>query len=184
MKSLIDYQAQVAQVRLCPVASSRGKLPASQTEGNAEAPWWWDSNSDPKLDLGSYSINSWLYTYEGASQWFADKEKYFPKDTSVTQPALTPSFMDANWPDTWPTKNDKPPTDLYKGSVSTALGRIMLARHPVMRNARAVSNEKVPGAICMSYVDGHAAKLPLQKIKTVIWHRNYEPIEDPWKTTP
>jgi len=184
MKSLIEYQAQVALVRLCPVAASRGKLAVGQTEGNAEAPWFWNAYRDVKLDLGSYSINSWLYTFEGASQWVSDREKYFPRDTSIERPTLTPMFMDAIWPDTWPTKDDKPPTDLFKGQQSTALGRVMLARHPLDRRARTTSGQPVPGGINMEYADGHASKLALQKIKTVYWHRNYVPIDDPWKTKP
>jgi hypothetical protein len=36
----------------------------------------------------------------------------------------------------------------------------------------------------MSYADGHAAKIRLQDIKNVTWHVGYEPIRDPWRTSP
>jgi len=36
----------------------------------------------------------------------------------------------------------------------------------------------------MAYADGHADRLPLPRIKTVIWHKNYQPISDPWSTMP
>jgi len=183
MKTLVLYHASVAAVRLCPMAADRGKLPASQTQGNAAAPWFWNGDANPLLDLGSFAINGWLYTYDGASQWVAEPEKYFPKDTSITQPALTPVFMDANWPDTWPDITDTPPTDLFNGDYNTALGRLCLARHPLTRGARAIQGQKVPGAIDMSYADGHAGKLRLQDIKTVIWNLGYVPVGNPWSTS-
>jgi prepilin-type N-terminal cleavage/methylation domain-containing protein/prepilin-type processing-associated H-X9-DG protein len=182
MKTLILYHSQVANVRLCPVACDRGRL--TTTEGNAAAPWWWDSNRNPVMDIGSYSINSWLYTFQGASQWMPDQQKYFKKDTDILMPPLTPVFFDANWPDAWPQITDTPPTDLFKGDPNTALGRLCLARHPLSRNARAVQRQPLPGAINMSFADGHSTRLLLQKVKTVYWHRNYTPVGDPWKTTP
>jgi hypothetical protein len=180
METLIQYHAQVAAVRLCPVASDRGHL--TTTQGNAAAPWLWNNDGNILLDLGSYALNGWLYTYAGASEWVPEPEKYFPKDTAITQPSMTPVFMDANWPDTWPDVTDTPPTDLFNGDPNTALGRICLARHPLMPNAKAVSNRQVPGAISMSYADGHAGRLPLQDIKTVIWNVGYVSVADPWST--
>jgi prepilin-type N-terminal cleavage/methylation domain-containing protein len=183
MKTLIQYHAQVAAVRLCPMATDRGALPASQGQGNAAAPWLWNGDSSPLLDLGSYAINGWLYTYAGASQWVPEPEKYFPKDTAITQPSLTPVFADANWPDTWIEITGTPPLDLFNGDSATGLGRITLARHPLMRNARAVQGKKLPGAINTSYADGHAGKLRLQDCKTVIWHLGYVPAGNPWATS-
>jgi prepilin-type N-terminal cleavage/methylation domain-containing protein len=42
MKTLIDYDIRVNQVRLCPAANKRPKGMTS-TEGNAAAPWNWSS---------------------------------------------------------------------------------------------------------------------------------------------
>ncbi len=93
--------------------------------------------------------------------------------------------MDAIWPDTWIQANDMPATDLYRGDRATALGRLSIARHPFEgATAKAVSGKPLPSAINVSYVDGHSAKLPLQRIKAVIWHQGYQPIYDPWKSTP
>jgi len=184
MKTLIGYHAQVAAVRLCPMAAERGKLTTTDGQGTAAAPWLWNGDSNPLLDLGSYAINGWLYTYAGASQWVPEPEKYFPKDTAIAQPSLTPVFMDANWPDTWPAITDTPPADLFNGDWNTALGRVCLTRHPLGRGARAIQGQKLPGGISVSYADGHAARLRLQDIKTVIWHLGYRPVANPWSTTP
>lgn len=183
MQTLIDYSIKVNDNRLCPVASSRTPPPPDQTAGTALAPWMW--NNDPKL-TGSYAINGWLYYYDtkpdGVSSWITDKAKFFQKDTLITMPALTPFFMDAIWPDTWPEVGDTPPSDLFLGNVNSSLGRISIARHPLLRQ-HSVSQKPLPSAINVGFVDGHSAKVPLQKLKTVYWHAGYIPVDDPWKTT-
>jgi prepilin-type N-terminal cleavage/methylation domain-containing protein/prepilin-type processing-associated H-X9-DG protein len=191
MKTLINYDIRVNAVRLCPPASKRPKG-MSGGEGNAAAAWLWTSAVMTNLQ-GSYSINGWLYYYEtsnpnGVSRWIpvSERAKFFQKDTAIPFPVTTPFFMDALWPDTWPARNDLPPTDLFAGTVGTSLGRICLARHPLRRGAQArVKNgERLPSGINMSYADGHAGKLLLQDIKRPTWHVDYTPISDPWKTTP
>lgn len=183
MQTLVDYSIKVSDNRLCPVASSRTPTPPDPTAGTATAAWLW--NNDPKL-TGSYSINGWLYYYDskpdGVSTWVTDKAKFFQKDTLVAMPALTPFFMDAIWPDTWPEVSDTPATDLYAGNVNSALGRITIARHPVMRQ-RSATRQPLPSAINIGFVDGHSAKVPLQKLKTVYWHVGYIPVDDIWKTS-
>jgi prepilin-type processing-associated H-X9-DG protein len=91
--------------------------------------------------------------------------------------------MDGIWPDTWPEITDAPSSDLFMGNVNSALGRISIARHPLVRT-RSTSNKPLPSAINIGYVDGHSGKLALQKLKTVYWHVGYVPVEDVWKTTP
>ena len=187
MKTLLDYSIKLNDHRFCPVAASRIPPPPDPTAGTAKAPWLWSTIGNVTVS-GSYSINGWLYYYDtkpdGVSTWITDKAKFFQKDTAVSMPALTPFFVDAIWPDTWPTIQDKPPSDLFLGSVNSSLGRICITRHPLAGNARATTNVRLAGAIDMSYADGHAGRLPLQKVKTVYWHVNYVPVDDPWKTTP
>jgi prepilin-type N-terminal cleavage/methylation domain-containing protein/prepilin-type processing-associated H-X9-DG protein len=190
LKTLIDYQAKVDAIRLCPVAAARPPRPTDPTAGTASAPWLWSLDTYTRTNTGSYSINGWLYYYEtkpnGISTWIGASEvpKFFQKDSAITQAALTPFFMDAIWPDTWISSSDLPPQDLFLGNVNLALGRVCLARHPFLPNARSTSGRQLPSAINMAFADGHAGKLPLQKIKTVIWHNGYQPIYDPWKTSP
>jgi prepilin-type N-terminal cleavage/methylation domain-containing protein/prepilin-type processing-associated H-X9-DG protein len=186
MKTLIDYQAEVAGVRLCPDASSRGTMSPANQQGNAHAPWYWNTDANALIDVGSYAINGWLYSQ---SAFFPPSDPnyypmYFMKESLITMPDQTPVFMDALWPDTWPQASDLPPTDLYNGTSTSPLGRICLARHPLMANATVSANQKLPGAINMSYADGHANKVPLQQIKYQVWHVGYTPIANPWSTIP
>ncbi len=191
MKTLLDYSIKVNDNRFCPVASSRKPPPPDPTAGTALHPWLWSTTGSGASAVeiaGSYSINGWLYYYDtkpgGISTWINDVPKFFQKDVAVTHPSLTPFFMDAIWPDTWPAITDTPSTDLYLGNVNSSLGRISIARHPLQRNAKAVTAKPLAGAIQMGFVDGHAEKLQLQKLKTVYWHKGYVPVDDPWRTTP
>jgi prepilin-type processing-associated H-X9-DG protein len=53
-----------------------------------------------------------------------------------------------------------------------------------LRRQQAVSGQHLPSAINIGYVDGHSAKIPLQKLKTVYWHVGYVPVDDVWRTSP
>jgi prepilin-type N-terminal cleavage/methylation domain-containing protein len=187
MKTLMDYSIKVKDNRLCPAASSRVPAPPDPIAGTAFAPWYWSQWGDTNM-IGSYAINGWLYYYDtkadGVSTWITDQAKFFQKDSNIQKPDLTPLFVDALWPDLWPTIADVPPADLVLGNVNSSLGRCCLARHPSVRNARATSGQKLPSGLDMSYSDGHAGKLPLQQIKMVYWHKGYVPVGDPWRTTP
>jgi len=192
MQSLVAYSARVDAIRLCPVAAVRPPHPTDPTAGTAAAPWYWSLQMDTynATNTGSYSINGWLYYYEiknnGISTWIStgDLPKFFQKDSAISQPSLTPFFMDAIWPDTWPVASDLPPKDLFLGDVNSSIGRICLARHPFVPNAKSASGKPLPSAINVGFTDGHSARVPLQKIKTLIWHKDYQPVWDPWKTAP
>lgn len=188
MKTLLNYDIRVNNVRLCPTTTRTGKLPTAPTviAGTAAAPWDWSSVITNMI--GSYAINGWLYYYDtsnpnGVSRWVdpSQRPKFFQRDTAIVSPSTTPYFMDALWPDLWPAKEDLPPADLFQGDSLTSLGRCCLSRHPLMR-FKAKSGQPLPSAINMSYADGHAGKLKLQDIKNVTWHVGYEPINNPWRT--
>jgi len=184
METLISYSIKVNDNRLCPVAAGRVPAPPDPTAGTAAAAWIWNSDTNR---TGSYSITGWLYYYDtkpdGVSTWISDKAKFFQKDTLISKPALTPFFMDAIWPDTWPEIVDTPAADLFVGNVNSGLGRISIARHPLVRT-QSRFGKPLPSAINIGYADGHSGKLPLQQLKTVYWHVDYMPVDDVWKTTP
>jgi len=187
MKPLMPYQGQSAGVRLCPVANSRAGMATNQQQGTASAPWFWKINPDPTLNLGSYAINGWLYNIGGSNNFVAtitESTNYFPNSLAIPLPGQTPVFMDANWPDVWPEITSVPATDLFTGDSDYPLGRISLARHPLKTRCTVNEGEPLPSAINMSYADGHAALLPLQQMKTVIWHLGYQPVNDPWQMIP
>jgi len=109
--------------------------------------------------------------------------KCFQKESAITRTPETPTFFDAIWPDNWPKITDKLYSDLSKGTRDTALGRCSIARHPE-KPEKAVSGQRVPGAINMGFADGHASEWKLQEIKNVVGPVGYTPNADPWATAP
>lgn len=175
MKTLIENYGKVAAVRLCPSAPERRPPPNSTQEGDAGTAWTWGSATNY---VGSYAINSWMYTYKGADQWVPDKDKYFSSDVAVTSPTTTPFFMDSIWVDTWPQAGDPPARDVYKGDVNAAMGRITIARHGSGSGHKGSqpipAGTRLPGAINLAFVDGHVAVTPLEKLWSLTWHLGYK----------
>jgi prepilin-type N-terminal cleavage/methylation domain-containing protein len=198
MKTLINYHAQVSEIRLCPTAPNRRDRGRSIPMGDAKTCWYWAG--DPKLNTGSYCMNRWLYTSKYGDGTFikpADTPKFFPSMDSVKQPDITPTFFDSPWVDAWPKIDSKPSVglDLINGEVSGSLpssgipldagslDRVLIARHPLTPGKTAFM-QRIPGFIDMGYVDGHAENLRLQDVKTRMWHQNFTPVANPWLITP
>jgi prepilin-type N-terminal cleavage/methylation domain-containing protein/prepilin-type processing-associated H-X9-DG protein len=189
MKTLIDYQARVAEVRLCPAARIRGTAPGGSAAGTATKPWYWGSSPDPVYRSGSYSINGWIYKYPGGGidqhVMPANVSKFFQKESGIQRPVETPTFFDAVWPDAWPQASHAVPNnfDLATGGSGGGWERLLISRHPA-KPGRTVSGQPIPGKINLGFADGHAENFKLQRIKTVRWHVDYSPLSDPWSTTP
>lgn len=196
MLTLIQYQANVSTVRLCPLATSRGNLSVGAYQGTAGAPWRWGTDMDTNQGLGSYAINGWLYsqssynspvTATGAPTVYAPM--YYVRESDFTMPDQTPVFFDGVWPDAWPMETDVPTTvtspgafDLYLGSGGAdGLSVGCIYRHPVPTHGTVTTGQPLPGAINMGFADGHASRLPLQQMKTVLWHVGYVVSGDPWQ---
>ena len=186
MQTLISYQSQVAAVRLCPTASDTNTAAGTQP-GTASKAWFWGGQSDPKLTTGSYTINGWLYYYDSASMGFLNlpPAKFFQKESAITRTSETPTFSDAVWPDAWPQITDSL-SGINVATGSTANGsliRLCIARHP-LKTGTTVLNQTIPGAINMSFADGHASLKKLQDLKNAVWSVGFTPNVNPWATSP
>jgi prepilin-type N-terminal cleavage/methylation domain-containing protein/prepilin-type processing-associated H-X9-DG protein len=177
METLINHYARVAKIRLCPDAPER--IPQNGiADGDAATAWFWAQSATNYT--GSYGINGWLYTYEGASEWIPDKPKYFLKESNVSSPSKTPIFMDAIWPDMWPTAINPPARNLYTGErPSGGIGRCSIARH-LITSPRAAPRSVPPatrlvGGIGVGFVDGHVEMVKLEKLWDLYWHKDYAP---------
>src|SRR5882724_10910176 len=155
METLIIHYARVSAIRLCPDAPDRNPKPSGTTQGDAATSWFW---SGPTNYTGSYGMNSWLYTWEGANQWFSDRSLYFLKDTAITSPSKTPFFMDAVWPDLWPDAKSHPARNLFTGDIGLdggRMGRCTISRHlngsPKSAPRNVPSGQKLPGGIVVSF---------------------------------
>jgi prepilin-type N-terminal cleavage/methylation domain-containing protein len=177
MKTLIDYQAKVTAIRLCPTASSTNRV---NGQGDATHPWSW--NSGPNLMFGSYAMNGWFYPFQGGTQLYfpSDGPKCFGNDGAITSPSQTPYFVDAVWPDIWPKATDRPTGDLFHGGTAAdeEMQRCLIARHggvsPTSSGLLKVDvKQRLPGAINLSFADDHAEMSPLENLWNYQWHLGY-----------
>ena len=187
MQTLYDYDAKVVKIRICPVAPARQFSGAGNFPGRADNAWYWPLASNTNFEHNSYTINGWQYSDSVYNPPSAPPYggMYFTRDASIVAPTVTPVFMDGNWPDIWPQIPDQPPTDLYNPMITcpgVGLSRMCVARHRLMQ-VTVSPGSRLPSAINMTYADGHAAKMPLQNLKSVCWHVGYVGNADPWATT-
>jgi len=170
---------------------------------------WDPSNAGPSLtNEGSYTINGWLYNPDVPSPnnptaYVPDDPQgsYFRKDANIKSPSTTPEFADGVWPDCWPNNNktrvDSPKMsmgccDLLTGDVfnggsgpgSAPLWRVLIARHGSFMPSAAPSrifilNSPLPGAINISFADGHAETVKLYNLWSLTWSSTSTPQGQP-----
>ncbi len=193
MTTLIQYQANVAAVRLCPVASSWTTPPSSQQPGTGNTPWYFSQETSTtvsvsNLNVGSYTINGWLYS--DSTDYFSSatapySAMYYLKPSDIVHPTLTPVFTDGIWPDAWPQITDVPTAGLINAAstIGDEINRVILARHPYLTSATIVQNQPLPGSDNMSFADAHVSPIHMEDIKNVYWSQGYTPVANPWATT-
>jgi prepilin-type N-terminal cleavage/methylation domain len=172
--------AKVDAVRICPMTHD---VPISQrfgNDGSVDTTWTWYFNSGNTNDYGSYCFNGFFY----AGGWItAQPDGYlgydgaFSKETSVTMPALTPIFCDSMWVDAWPRTNNPPCPNLAKGTISTQMGRITIARHGSRPNPIPTAyptKQRLPAAINLVFYDGHSQTVPLENLWTLYWSKDWQ----------
>ncbi len=185
MAILMDYQAKVDEIRVCP--STKDPLQRVRPGGNlpyygtADQTWYWAGSSRPKPYTGSYAYNGWLYS-TGAFRGHSNYQ--YRRESDIESTSQTPVFGDAMWVDAWPTEKDPPPPDLYHGStpnnssVYNGIGRYCIARHggvsPKAAPRKINPDEALPGAINIAFMDGHVALVRLEKLWTLHWHKHWQ----------
>jgi prepilin-type N-terminal cleavage/methylation domain-containing protein len=190
MGRLIDYQAKVDAVRLCPVATEIMGFDANNALqwGTADKAWAWRSSGTApgKLWSGSYCFNGWLYSELRNSKGVVSPEDaagVFSKEFNVLYPAQTPLFTDGNWLDAWPRTNDPPATDLYNGfhgnGFNGKIGRVTIPRHGGFVASRAPrqfdTEQRLPGGINVACYDGHVEASRLENLWNYYWSRTWVP---------
>jgi prepilin-type processing-associated H-X9-DG protein len=109
----------------------------------------------------------------------------FPNPSSVQKPSQTPFFFDEICIDTFPLETDAAATNIYTGETlafQAGGGRGMacctILRHGGRTASSSVayhSGQPLPGAINMTFADGHGELVKLQNLWTYTWHLNWSP---------
>ncbi len=197
LTTLIRYYSKENALRLCPSAPQpvNDATGPGTWQGTAANAYVWNAavNPDP-TNMGSYAVNGWLYDTHGddpPTQWVRDDPpgSYFPKDTAIKHPTTTPEFVDAAWPDLWPSPTDTPedPADLYDGAGNAAGAPMMLraciARHgsrpPQSAPTAAPINQPFPGLVNLGLADGHVETANLDDLWSYTWSGTFVPAKRP-----
>lgn len=149
--------SQVMKISYCPDAKKPHELGGL---GSATEAWTFQGTT-----TGSYGMNLWLIpegpAYNGLSD-VLDMKNCFER-FSHANPGLTPAFGDCNWVGSWPGSDDFVPSDLEQGSSLHAGGRFM-GRFVINRHSKAIN---------LGFADAHAERVPLEKLWTLKWHKNF-----------
>jgi prepilin-type N-terminal cleavage/methylation domain-containing protein/prepilin-type processing-associated H-X9-DG protein len=161
-----------------------------------------ERSSDPtERRTGSYAPNGWMMGNLSVD-FVSRRPTGFESEDEISQPASTPVFGDGvqgPWVglrlgfDGWfgwgawdgPNATDPAPTDLEFGLSSgmvvpifrAGMSAFAIPRHgsrpnPVPKNHP--PNQRLPGAVNMSFWDGHVELVPLERLWSLTWHRNYQ----------
>ncbi len=131
---------------------------------------------------GSYGVNMWLLDDPIAADAFPPMfGKSFGNEGAITQPALTPVLADAvslyGW---WgPLASDLPPRNLFTGGYDDGwMGFFCIPRHGSRSNPVPTDwppDKPLPGAVNVSFFDGHGELVKLDCLWQLYWHKDYQP---------
>ncbi len=148
---------------------------------------------DPnEVRAGSYIANGWL---ESSGWWWntdglPHQEKSFLNEEQIDRPSTTPVFGDgilSQWDAalSWgwgaalhgPMADDLPPTNLEFGMGASSMSLFAIPRHGSRISSVPTNHPpklRLPGAINMSFWDGHVEPVKLDRLWQLTWHRNYQ----------
>ncbi len=180
MGTLIQYQAQVHSIRLCPSAPEKPPAVNANRWGTVAEAWLWKTAGTNMLS-GSFAFNGWFYSEDRYFSTGVDLQRHFSKESSVQKPSQSPVFADCIWVDIWPRPTDVPARNLFSGDQAMgvgAMGRLTIARHggrsPESAPRSVPAGSRLPGAIDLAIFDGHVERVPLEKVWQFYWYRDYE----------
>lgn len=155
--------------------------------------WWWFVGPynpiNPPKRVGSYRHNQWL----GNGTWWgydpgATVREAFRIEGDVRYPSQTPLIADGSgwlwgWAANWqgPRASDLPASNLASGASPGppwSMAGFTIPRHgsrPSKVSTNYPANLKLPGAINMSFYDGHVETVKLERLWGLYWHKDYLP---------
>jgi prepilin-type N-terminal cleavage/methylation domain-containing protein/prepilin-type processing-associated H-X9-DG protein len=146
--------------------------------------WFPPRITDSAPRVGSYWQNDWL-DLKWFGGWSGDQSRSFRSEGDIQGPSQTPTFADGVcMPDWGPSPVDLPTPNLLTGGwpnrllYMSGMSCFTIPRHgsrPSNLTTNFQSNQKLPGAINMTFYDGHAEQVKLERLWNLYWHRNYVP---------
>lgn len=188
LKKIGENIDDIDEIRYCPETTMRIEDVEREFDGTnsirgeALRPWLWNNSpsSYERYEMGSYGINGWFYADNNS--WVPSSMAKYPFSSAgdVRNTAKTPLFLDANWPDSWPTNTNvltAPTADnnydrgwFQSGTTGLAMGRFVTNRHGRKTN--------------VAFMDMHVETLTLEQLWSLSWHKGAQPNFAPALPTP
>lgn len=134
-----------------------------------------------EIRMGSYAHNGWLGPFLGNAVVNPEPSR-FTMEGDIQHSAQTPVFSDGTYASVYPRSTDLPADNLQMGQYGISSGNNMwsvtIPRHGSRPNrlpAKYPTGAVLPGAINMSFYDGHAAQVRLDNLWKNYWSRDYQP---------
>jgi prepilin-type processing-associated H-X9-DG protein len=190
--ALRPYHSDVDALRRCPVADD----PPVSASGWGTSTQYWTRKAkataevpEPPVREGGYGFNGWLYRLAGANHpdgpevdgglkysrgtWTVEQaiERYVrPNAKEATR---IPVFGDCIYPNGWPRQMDDPPANVMTGRkmFRAAPNEHMMVRFTIARHGRGIN---------VGFLDGHAERVPLERMKMLKWHEDFQYDETDW----
>jgi len=150
--------------------------------------WFWPLRTPYEHRSGSYKENRWITSGMICSGKEQEDETVrrggFRREAEMDQPSRIPTFADAVYDGDFagPREDQLPPKDLYTGSVgqagATGITEFTIPRHgerPRSVSTNYPTGQKLPGAVNVSFGDGHTEQVQLERLWQLEWHRDYVP---------
>lgn len=184
---------------ICPDARPRSGQSGCDL-GSVTSPWLqnWTENGRGQQRIGSYGVNQYLTVAATESardaSWGATlsvqvlcPERFFRSESHVPQPALTPLLADGIWTGAVPAASDLPPTNLAnprsRGPILFPVAPFGMETFAIPRHGSRSqplptewpSDKPLPGAVNVSFFDGHGELVKLDRLWQCYWHKDYQP---------
>ena len=145
----------------------------------------WKDPRGPKDQrlAGSYTSNAWI---SHAGRWLSGGswnwgQEPFRTEATIREPSRAPLFGDGLWRfgapgQGGPRADNYPARDLNAGEPHWGMMAWTLPRHgsaPRRLSTNHPPAMKLPGSINIAFYDGHTETVPLERLWSLYWHRNY-----------
>jgi prepilin-type N-terminal cleavage/methylation domain-containing protein/prepilin-type processing-associated H-X9-DG protein len=165
---------------ICPTA------PVTEPTHSAGAWWAWEGNvvsawgyeeptpSGMKRRDASYNFNGWLGGHFLNAGQVVSPEREFHVEGDISNPSSTPEWGDgvSDYPP-FRTADTPPPLFLSGGYNWMAMPRHGSAPARRLTDDEFPPGQKLPGAINLSFYDGHVDQVQLERLWYLNWHKDY-----------
>ncbi len=148
--------------------------------GTIELAWRIIDPSRLLTNSSSYAANGWMF-YDS----WTPEQRFFTRDSQVKRPSQTPIYADAVIDIVWPDPGNPVATDLYTGRTPDLaagwfmnMGSMNIPRHgnrPTTVPRNWPTDTPLPGAVNVSFFDGHVEPIRLDNLWQLYWSATYAP---------